>query len=404
MVSAMSETNQPKDPPPDSGMVIGDRSVLKRDLRDLRQLRAREQMTASMVHDFNNLLTAITCSSALLEEDVERGSRAASMVHEIQEAAERAVMLVRKMLGSPKSVDPSPPADVGAIVGALRPLLGRVVGPEIGIDVSLDRHAGFAAAPKDELEQVLINLATNARHAMPNGGRLGVSASRVNFDEIEAVALDCPPGAYVALQVIDTGVGMTAEVRERALEANFTTRGDAGGQGLGFASAHRFAAECGGTIAIWSEPGEGTAVTLYLPAIDVPIEIPPGAADLMPRGSETILVVEADEAVRRVVCTVLEQLGYMVLDAISGEDALGLAQDYMSPIHLVLTDVALPDLDGRDLAPRFEALGRSVRLLAMTGHAETLAPRPGEVALPVLRKAFSAIELAQKIREVLDLQ
>ncbi len=401
MVTVMSEATRPGDLRREAGVVVGDREALKRDLRELRRLQVRERQTASMVHDFNNLLTAITCSAALLEGDVDRGSRAASMVHEIQEASERAVVLVRRMLASTASLDhPPQPIDVGAIVVELEPLVARVVGEAIQVDLSVDGHAGFARVDRDELEHVLLNLAINARHAMPDGGRLGISTSRVTFDEHEAEVLAAEPGAYVALQVIDTGVGMAPEVRERVFERHFTTRPEGEGTGLGLEAAHRFAAESGGSIAVWSEPSQGTAVTIYLPCAEPqPLELLPAASDVLPRGTETIMVVEADEAVRRVVCTVLEQLGYVVLDAVSGDDAITLARDYVSPIHLVLTDVALPDVDGRELGSRMAAAGRTVRVLTMTGHPEDLAQRHG---LPVLRKAFSALELAEKIREVLD--
>jgi CheY-like chemotaxis protein len=402
MVTVMGETLRPKDPRREPGVVVGDREALQADLRELRRLRARERQTASMVHDFNNLLTAITCSSALLRRDVEPGGRAASMVHEIRDAADRAVALVRRMLAASRNEQLAPePVNIGEVVVGLEPLLARIAGPDVDVQVSIDPLAGFAAVDRDELEHVLLNLAVNARQAMPEGGALGIIAMPVSFAEHEARVLSAGPGAHVALQVIDTGVGMPPEVRERAFEPNFTTREE--GSGLGLASAHRFAAESGGSIAIWSEPGAGTAVTIYLPRSDALEEAPPSTlrSELLPRGNETVLIVEADDAVRRVVCTLLAELGYLVLDAVSGEDAFELARDYRSPIHLVLADVALPDCDGRELGERLVASGRCARALAMTGRAEHLSPSPGEASPPLLRKAFSALEHAQKEREVL---
>jgi two-component system cell cycle sensor histidine kinase/response regulator CckA len=383
---------------------VTERRELEAELGQLRRVESLGYLTASVVHDFNNMLTPIVCLSALLTHELERGSRAGEMAGEIRETAERAAALVRQILSFVRRApEPARRLNVGSVVSELRSLLERVVGDDVELAVAIDDDAGDVSADREQLEQVLLNLATNARDAMPAGGRLFVSTTPVTLvgqDEGEPA----PAGAYVAIRVSDTGVGMPPEVQERAFERFFTTKPQGEGNGLGLAAAHRFARASGGCISVRSAEGAGTTVTLCLPRLDgVASPPPPSSHARLPRGSETILVVEDDKAVRGVVRALLEAQGYRVLDAASGSEALDVVAAEPASIHLVITDIVMPGMSGRVLADTLAQRGFATKILFMSGHAEAAIRDRGVSATSanLLRKAFSPAELLLKVRDVL---
>ncbi len=377
------------------------------EIRHLRRVESLGYMTATVAHDFNNLLVPIVFSSAVLAGEVNAGSVAASLVDDIRSAAERAASLVRHMLAFARR-EASPPqrVHVGLVVGELRSLVERVVGEGIEIAVDVDADLGEAILDREQLEHVILNLAANARDAMPRGGRLTIRAANVNLDDVEAAAHDCASGgAYVVLTMTDTGAGMTPEVRERIFERFFTTKVPGRGTGLGLASAHRFVTASGGCISVRTAPGQGTAVILCLPRVaPQPVTIaPPRLSTPIPGGNETILLVEDDEHVRHVVRVLLEEEGYKVLDASSGEAALAVASTQGTHVDLVLTDVVMPGMSGRQLAEQLHEAGHGAKVLFMSGHTDDAIDAHGVsvTSHSIIRKAFSPADLARKVREVL---
>jgi nitrogen-specific signal transduction histidine kinase len=380
------------------------RGELQTELDRLRRVESLGYLTASVIHDFNNLLTPMVCLSAMLTRELEKGSRAGDMAAEIRETAERAAGLVRQMLSFVRRAPELPRrVAVGAVVSELRSLLGRVAGDRVEVVLAVDEDAGDVMTSREQLEQVLLNLAANARDAMPAGGRLFVSVTPV------ALAGEDGPGchragAYVAIRVSDTGTGMSPEVRERVFERFFTTKAQGDGNGLGLAAAHRFAKACGGCISVRSAEGAGTTITLCLPRADGEATTsPPRSDEALPRGTETILLVEDDASVRGCVHALLEAQGYRVLVASSGGAAIEVATGQDGPVDLLLTDVVMPGMSGRALADVLESMGLASRVLFMSGHTDvTIRERDVEPSSHAfLRKAFSPAELLFKVREIL---
>jgi two-component system cell cycle sensor histidine kinase/response regulator CckA len=392
-------------------LVVRDITEPKRVEDELRQLRRAESigyLTASVVHDFNNLLTPIVCASSMLANEIPRDTQAFGLLEDIRAAAERATGLVRQVLSIVRRETVAPQrVDVGAVTSELRALIRRVVGEEIELDVEQGEKVGDALVDREQLEQVILNLAANARDAMPNGGRLTVRTGSVTLDEDEAGAHACPSGgSYVVLSVTDTGSGMSAEVRERIFERFYTTKDAGHGTGLGLASARRFVAQSGGCMSVHSDAGHGTTVAVYLPRA-----VSPSASDSASRssaapdsarGSETILVVEDDDHVRRVVRAVLEEEGYGVLDAPSGDLALRYVERHDGRIDLVLTDVVMPGMSGRAFVEKLRRDGYGAKVLFMSGHTDRAIDAHGVGQQEIIRKAFTPAALARKVREVLD--
>lgn len=378
------------------------------EIRHLRRVESLGYMAAAVAHDFNNLLVPIVFSGAMLAGEVDEGSTAASLVGDIRSAAERAAALVRHMLAFARRQSlPPQRVNLGLVLDELRGLVDRVVGEGIAVAVEVDAELGDAILDREQLEHVILNLAANARDAMPRGGKLTIRAANLTLDDVEAAAHECPAGgAYVVLTVADTGAGMSPEVRERIFERFFTTKDAGHGTGLGLASAHRFVTSAGGCISVRTAPDQGTTVILCLPrATAQPTTIaPPRQPTPLPRGgTETILVVEDDEHVRRVVRTLLEEEGYTVLDASSGEAALGVAARNGTHVDLVLTDVVMPGMSGSKLAEKLHESGHGAKVLFMSGHTEDALDAHGALGTtyPLIRKAFSPSDLARKVREVL---
>jgi two-component system cell cycle sensor histidine kinase/response regulator CckA len=386
---------------------VTERRALEAELRHLRRVESFGYLTASLVHDFNNLLTPIVFLSAALVEEVAEGSAAATLAEELEVVAKRAVSLVRKMRSFVRRETCAPtPVNLSAAITEMQPLLAGVAGEGIEIVLALDDALEATTIDCEQLEHVLLNIVANARDAMPSGGRLTVSTSNVEIDEVVCQALGCPAaGAYVALSVTDEGVGMPSHVRERIFERFFTTKAADSGTGLGLATAHTFVLQSGGGIAVRSQPGEGTTVTIYLPRAAAPAPQsgrPRRIGTPLPRGNETILIVENDVHVRGVMRVILEEQGYFVLEAASGDEALEVAASH-AEIDLFLVDLVMPRMNGRELVARLRAMGHTVNVLFTSGHTDRVIAEHGlRECEALLRKAFSPAELAHGVRGALD--
>jgi signal transduction histidine kinase len=384
---------------------VTERRAREAELRHLRAVELTGLVTASVVHDFNNLLTAILGAGAMLAQATEAGSTAHELASEVLDSAERAAVLVRQIRLRTQGHPPRRESiNLAAAICEIRSLMARVAGDGISLHLVLDEDAGCVVVDRQALDHVLLNLTANARDAMPRGGRLTIATARVGAVREDRV--DCQGADYVALTVSDEGSGMTPEVRERIFERFFTTKDEGRGTGLGLAEAHHFATESGGCITVRSEPGRGTSVILYLPRAnpDAPgaaTGVPPALN--LPAGSETILVADDEDQVRRVVSAVLQQLGYRVLEAASGSAAIEQADCHRGAVHLLLADVALGDMGASTLLDRMRERGHDTKVLLMSGHADRAIEHLGIAPSSVgLRKAFTPAELALRVREVLD--
>jgi two-component system cell cycle sensor histidine kinase/response regulator CckA len=296
--------------------------------------------------------------------------------------------------------------DLNELVTEMDKLLRRLLGEDIAVVTKLEAALGAVRADAGQLEQVIVNLAVNARDAMPEGGRLTIETQNAELDE-SYVREHAPvrPGRYVMLALSDTGTGMSAETMSHMFEPFYTTKEAGKGTGLGLATVYGIVKQSGGYVWGYSELGKGTTFKVYLPRVDAPVDrLPVRPAARPARGSETILVVEDEAALREIIRRVLERQGYTVLEASTADAALKLARDRAGPIHLLLADVVLPGGSGRPLADELVALRADLRVLFMSGYTEDVIVQRGVLApgTPFINKPFSADSLARKVREVLD--
>jgi two-component system cell cycle sensor histidine kinase/response regulator CckA len=365
-------------------------------------------LAGGVAHDFNNLLTPILGHTALLLEDLDPADPATEALREIRAAAEHASELTRQLLAfSRKQMLELRTLALGDVVHRAESMLRRTLGENIGIEVDVAPDLDAVRADPGQMEQVLLNLAINARDAMPGGGLLHIAARNVTVDEAYVVQHgDLKPGRYVLLEVSDTGVGMTAEVRRHLFEPFFTTKERGKGTGLGLSTVYGIVKQHGGAVGVYSEPGQGSTFRVYLPAAEgaaAPPARPPGPSIPRPGGKETVLVVEDSDAVRLVASDMLRRLGYTVLAAPDGERALSLAEAG-GRIDLLLTDVVLPGMNGKQVATRLRERRPGIRVLYMSGYAADVIVHHGAVdeGVAFVRKPLSFDGLARKVRSVLD--
>ncbi len=396
------------------------------ELRQAQKMEAVGRLAGGIAHDFNNLLAAISSYAELLldalPEDPEAaapGALAAVVadaredVREIRRAAERGATLTRQLLAFGRGqLLQTREIDLNVVVGDLGRMLGRVLGAEVELRLDLAADAAPVLADPGQLEQVLLNLAVNARDAMPGGGVLSIGTRHVAVPA--AGAGDLSPGRYVAVDVRDTGVGMDAATRARIFEPFFTTKPAGQGTGLGLAMVYGIVAQTGGRVTVDSAPGRGTTFTVYLPALAAAAPAAPeparesAAAPRAPDGAgTTVLVVDDESAVRGAAARVLARRGYTVLEARDGVEALGVAERFAGPVHLLLSDVRMPGMDGRELARRFRVARPEARVLLMTGYPGSESPNPDgdadsatDLDAPALQKPFTLELLAERVREV----
>ncbi|HUE82030.1 MAG TPA: PAS domain S-box protein [Pyrinomonadaceae bacterium] len=378
-------------------------------LRQSQKLEAVGRLAGGIAHDFNNLLTVIIGYSDLISSKGGLDARVTERVEEIHKAAVRASSLTRQLLAfSRKQVLKPQVLDLNELVEGLSKMLSRLIGEDVQIINSLGAGLGKVNADPGQIEQILINLAVNARDAMPDGGQITIKTANAELDQAYSdMHMAIKPGHYVMLAVSDTGLGMDAATRERVFEPFFTTKEVGKGTGLGLSMVYGIVKQSGGNIWVYSEPGHGATFKIYLPLIteesfvNAPIE---GTESLVTKATETILLVEDEEMVRKLARDILESRGYRVLSAQNGEEAMTLCQTHREEIQLLLTDVVMPKMNGKKAAEAIMALHPEIVVLYMSGFTDDAIVHHGVLhpGMNFIEKPFTAEVLARKVREVLD--
>lgn len=386
---------------------ITERKRLEQQLIQARKMEAIGRLAGGIAHDFNNLLTVITGYSDLLSSRLPPGSPERLELDEIRKAGEKAASLTSQLLAfSRKQLLRAVPMNLNECVGNVLKMLDRLIGENVELATALEPQLGLVRADPTQMEQVVLNLAVNARDAMPEGGRLSLCTANVYLDQAYARAhnVELASGPYVMLAVSDTGKGMDAETRARLFEPFFTTKDVGKGTGLGLCTVYGIVKQSGGYIWVYSEPDRGTTFKVYLPRIE---ETEPRAHARVEGvraigGSETILLVEDNEALRKLCLRALAKYGYKVIEAASAEEALEQEERSAGSIDLLLTDVVLPGTSGKKLAELLRGRRPGIRVLYSSGYPEdTLSGEMGEGA-QFLQKPFSPEMLVRKVRELLD--
>lgn len=388
---------------------ISERKHLEEQLRQSQKMEAIGQLAGGVAHDFNNLLTAINGYSSLALQRTNQDERIRSYLEEIRKAGDRAANLTRQLLafGRKQMLKPLP-LNLNDVVSDMNKMLRRLIGEDIRFEAKLDPALKKIKADPGQIEQVLVNLVINSRDAMPQGGSLMLETRNFEVDhEYVRKHLGVPAGSYVMLAVSDTGCGMNSETKARIFEPFFTTKDKGKGTGLGLSTVYGVVKQSGGNIWVYSEPGKGTTIKVYLPQLNTPEETPEirPVETSAPAGSETILLVEDEDVVRGLARQILEQAGYKVLDASGGEEAIRLCRERSEPIHLLLTDVVMPETSGREIAQRLTSLRPATRVLFMSGYTDDAIVHHGvlDSGVEFIQKPFTPMALAKKVREVLDL-
>ncbi len=387
---------------------ITERKHLEEQLLQAQKLDSIGQLAGGVAHDFNNLLTIISGYSELILSRVDPNDPVCEPVEQISRAAARAAALTRQLLAFGRR-QPTEQTDVvvNDVVGNIETMLRRLIGEDVELKFSLDADAGTIRADSGHIEQVIVNLVINARDAMPEGGRLLVETVHLYVDEESAQGrLAVTPGHYVMLAVSDTGVGMSGEVKARIFEPFFTTKERGKGTGLGLSTVYGIVQQSKGSISVQTEPGKGTTFRLLFPAVEPGVHEPVVAAPAVVAqaeggGNETILLTEDEAGVRGYVRHVLERHGYHVVEASNGLEAMDVVHRYPGPIHLLLTDVVMPEVGGVDLAAQFAVVYPGVPILFMSGYNDRLWLHD-DAAVNFIQKPFSSPTLLLRVRELLD--
>jgi PAS domain S-box-containing protein len=394
-------------------LVINSRDVtgqnqLEAQLRQAQKMEAIGQLAGGVAHDFNNLLSVIFGHSAVLARALALGDSLSESLAEINRAAERGAALTRQLLAFSRQQILAPKVlDLNAVVGDTESMLRRLIGEDVRLVTALAPYLTPVKADPGKITQVIMNLVVNARDAMPKGGTLTLETRDV---ELAAADAEAQPSRYVLLAVTDTGCGMTSEVQAHLFEPFFTTKSEGKGTGLGLAVVHGIITQSGGHLDVQSAPGVGTTFNVYLPGVQGPVEKPVECVFARPfqggghQGSETILLAEDEEAVRQITARLLESIGYRVLKAASGEEALRLAEGSTDKIDLLMADVVMPGMSGRELADALRARDPGLKVLFQSGYIDDAVVRHGIVQAEVafLQKPFTQEALARKLREVFD--
>ncbi len=390
--------------------VVREREELRRlegQLRQSQKMEAVGQLAGGIAHDFNNLLTVINGYSDLLLSDMDADDPRRASIELIHDAGARAAALTRQLLAFGRKTVVAPRVlDLNAAVADVERLLRRVIGEDIVMVTSLAPDLGHVRIDPGQLEQVLMNLAVNARDAMPAGGHLTIETRNVVLDESYARSrVAVRPGPHVRLSITDDGAGMDDDTMAHIFEPFFTTKGMDKGTGLGLATVYGIVTQAGGHVAVTSRPGEGTTMAIHLPRSDEPVDLHPrGASRPAPGGTETLLLVEDEDAVRALLEEVLRSKGYTVLAARNGQEALDLLEDPSRKVRLMVSDVVMPGMSGEVLAGRVRALSPGTRVLFLSGYAGGTVMQRGLLgpAVEFLQKPCSPDLLARRVREILD--
>ncbi len=386
-----------------------EKSLLEEQLHQAMKMEAIGRLAGGVAHDFNNVLCAITGNANLVLEDLSTADPLREKIEEITKAADRATDLTRQLLAfSRKQVIEPKVIDLGQLVENLHSMLARLISEDIILRTVPRKHPGRVRVDPVQIEQIVLNLAINARDAMPDGGEMLIETADVMLDEDYCKHhAKATPGAYVMLGVSDTGCGMSDEVREKIFEPFFTTKQLGQGTGLGLATVFGIVEQNGGMIDVQSEPGKGTSFKVYFPLLLDKAETltHPDAAKPGPiGGNEIILVVEDEEMVRTLAVKLLQRRGYKVLAGSSGADAIAVAAQHDGPIDLLLTDVIMPHMNGRELAKKFAELRPGIKVLYTSGYSQDVIAHQGvlDEDLQFIEKPYSPDSLAARVREVLD--
>jgi len=391
------------------GSAATEKKRLEAQLFQAQKMESVGRLAGGVAHDFNNLLGVIAGYGELLGKRLPDDPRLKKYLSDIMKAGQRAAGLTRQLLAfSRRQVLQPRILDLNAVVGEMERMLQRLIGEDIQLATVLDGKLGRARADPGQIEQVLMNLAVNARDAMPRGGRLTLETANVDLGVTYARSRPgVEPGPHVMLAVSDTGRGIPPEILDHIFEPFFTTKEEGKGTGLGLATVHGIVKQSGGHIFVYSEAEHGTTFKIYLPRLEEAVTAmeatPPVEAEL-PRGSETILLVEDEASLRSLVRECLEVSGYTVVEARHAAHALEIAEVHPAPLHLLMTDVVMPGMSGRELAERLAASHAETRVLYMSGYTDDAVVLHGVLAADVafLQKPFTTDALARAVREVLD--
>jgi len=385
---------------------ITERRRLEEQLRQAQKMEAIGRLAGGIAHDFNNLLTAINGYADLLLNTLNANDPARHEVEAILKAGRRAARLTQQLLAfSRKQVLEMRVLNPSTLLDDLARMLRRIIGEDIELVVVPDPNAGNVRVDPAQMEQVIVNLAVNARDAMPQGGRLTLEVTNVELDSSYTQEhAEVLPGPYVCLTVTDTGTGISPQIRSHLFEPFFTTKES--GTGLGLATIYGIVKQLEGHIEVYSEVGRGTSFKIYLPRVDEPAATIESSSSPVawPRGTETLLVVEDNDMVRNLAVRILIAQGYEVLEAARADAALQMAQRYKGRIHLLLTDVVMPQISGRALMKQMRQLRPEMRVLYMSGYTDNVIAQHGvlEPGTPFIQKPFTPQALTQKVRTVLD--
>lgn len=378
------------------------------ELRHSQKMEAVGRLAGGVAHDFNNLLTAIIGYAELISTRVTSNALAKQNADLIRKAGEQAATLTRQLLAfSRKQILQPKVIDLNALVVEMERLLRRVIGERFDLQSHPDAENARVRADPSQIEQVVLNLGVNARDAMPKGGELIIRTANVRLDNTTApeISASLLPGDYVMLSVTDTGAGMDEETKAHIFEPFFTTKGPGKGTGLGLATVYGIVRQTGGGIAVETQPGKGSTFRIYLPMVTAPLDYTktPSAPVEKSDNFETVLVVEDEEIVRELVCDVLEERGYNVICAADGLEALEIAGNFDGTIHLLVTDVIMPHMNGHELAGKLSRIRPDIKVLYVSGYSDTDLGEHGvlDSRFELLQKPFTPQTLARKIRDVI---
>jgi signal transduction histidine kinase/ActR/RegA family two-component response regulator len=387
---------------------ITDRKRLEEQIQQAQKMEAVGRLAGGVAHDFNNLLTVITGYCQMLLDRLEPSDTAYEDMQQVLRAADRATTLTKQLLAfSRKQIVQPKVIDLHGLLHEMDHILKRLLGEDIELHVEAAPNLGKVRVDPGQLEQVIINLAVNSRDAMPKGGKLIIELRNADIDpQFVARHLAVEPGPYVLLAVTDTGIGIPPDVQQHLFEPFFTTKEKGRGTGLGLSTSYGIVKQNRGEILVYSEVGIGTTFKIYLPRVDEPAEVERMSATETPlrRGTETILIVEDEEGVRRVLEEMLTQQGYRVLVAASGPEALALSEKEHGIIDLLITDVIMPKMSGRELADQLCGYRPGLKVLFVSGYTDSAIVHHGilEQGTVFLQKPFTPEQIAGKVRHVLD--
>ena len=381
---------------------------LQKQLHQAQKMEVVGRLTGGIAHDFNNILTIIKGYSQLSLSGLNGSDPVRENIKEVYRATERATDLIRQLLAfSRKQIMEMRVLDLNVLLQNLNKILRRTIGEDIELVSVLADDPGRVKADPGQIEQVIMNLVVNARDAMPSGGKITITTANVEWNERDVSShIGAAPGRYVEFSVSDTGIGMAPEVKEHIFEPFFTTKEEGKGTGLGLSVVSGIVNQTGGNIWVDSEPGQGTVFKIYLPRVYELLEELKGKVEVaeLPRGSETVLVVEDDNQLRKLIVQVLQEQEYKTLEASCGDDALAICKEQKEPIHLLLVDVVMPRMNGIQLVERCREVDQEFKVLYMSGYADSVTIHHDVLVAGInyIRKPFTVQSLARKVREILD--